>query len=188
MSYCTVTDVKTYLNTTTAGDDLLIGDLIDSAQGAIDNYTHRTFEAAADATHYFDDDNLDGDGDTLILDGDLCAITSITNGDGDTVTTSDYKTEPRNSTPYNALIMRGTSSLAWDGSTADISIVGRWSYSTGAPASVKQACIRLTAFMYRQRDTSTDIDRPLVTDSGVTILPSALPNDVTQLLTPLVRY
>jgi len=92
MSYCTVTDVKTYLNTTTAGDDLLIGDLIDSAQEAIDNYTHRTFEASADTTHYFDDDNLDGDGDTLILDGDLCAITSITNGDGDTVTTSDYKT------------------------------------------------------------------------------------------------
>ena len=185
MAYCITADVKTYLNVTTTGDDALIADLISAAQEAIDNYTHRTFEADTDATHSFD--LADVDGKTLVLDDDLCQITSVTNGDSVVVASTEYKTTPRNSTPYYEITLRDSSGKAWD-ETADISVVGRWAYSITAPASVKQACIRLASFIYRQRDTSADVDRPIITDSGVTILPSALPNDVTQLLAPFVRY
>lgn len=184
MAYCTAANVKTYLNITTTTDDTLIGDLILSAQQSIDDYTHRTFEASADSTRYFDDDNVSGA--VLELDDDLCAITSVTNGDSVAVSSSEYKTVPRNKTPYNEIVLRSDSGKSWT-DTSDIAIVGKWAYSTSAPDSIKQACIRLASFLYRQRDTGADVDRPIITDSGVTILPSALPNDVTQLLMPFMR-
>ncbi len=47
-----------------------------------------------------------------------------------------------------------------------------------------QACTRLASWLYRQKDTQADIDRPMLTGAGVTIMPSAMPKDITQLLTP----
>lgn len=55
------------------------------------------------------------------------------------------------------------------------------------PADVEQATLRLVAFLYRQRDNSSDIDRPVLTSDGVTIMPSNLPQDVQQLLRNYAR-
>ena len=101
MAYCTVSQVKSYLDITGSGDDPLIDSLIDAAQAAIDSYCHRTFEASADSTKYIDAVGDHVRGRSLFIDhiDDLCAITTITNGDGVVVGGSEYVTMPANETP-----------------------------------------------------------------------------------------
>lgn len=184
MAYTTTAQVKEYLNITGAGDDALIARLITAAQSAIDQYCNQPFEATADTTRYFDD--LDLNGSTLYLDYPLVSVTTITNGDGEAVESDDYKLQPRNRPPYHRIITINDGS--WYASEEDeISITGRWAYSLTAPADIVQACIRLTSFLYRQRDTSADLDRTVITE-GVTLLPGALPQDVLTLLANYVRY
>lgn len=191
MAYTNLTDVKAYANVDGAGDDAVIGDLIVQAQAIIDRACRgRTFEAAADTTRKFDAVR-DVDGEMLYLDADLCQITSITNGDGVVVTSTQYTTEPRNRTPWYAIRLLASSGVAWtyeDDPENAIEITGRWAWSVAVPADIEFAAVRLTAYLYRQRDTSGgDNDRPMLSASGAVLLPSQLPKDVRDLLRPYMR-
>jgi len=189
MAYCTLAEVKDYLGSEVVTDDILIEDLIDAAQKIIDNYTSRVFEASSDTTRYFDAKD-DVEDSTLWFDADICSITSVTNGDSTTVTSSQYVTIPVNTTPYYGIKIRSDQTIAWTYSTYHekaITVVGKWAYSTTAPLAVKHACMRLAAFLYRQRDSSTDFDRPVVVEGNITILPGDLPRDVRLILQPYVK-
>ena len=191
MAYATLAQLRAYLKlgAIETADDALLADLLVRAQQAIDTYCARTFEASVDSTRYFDAER-DVDGYRLLLDTDLCAITSVVNGNGETIASTDYVTEPRNRTPYYAIILKASKGNVWeydDDPENAIAITGKWAYSITAPADITHACIRLAAFMYRQKDSQSDVDRPLITGDGVTILPSALPRDVQQLLLPYRR-
>ena len=182
MAYCTLAQVKLNLaipDTTTDDDDLLSAEII-RCQADIDAETYRTFEAAADSTRYFDA-IADVDGADLILDADLCAITSVTNGDSTTVTSSQYVTTPRNGTPYRKLSIRSDAGIAWTYSTyheGSIAIVGKWAYSETVPADIEQMCIRLVVWRYRQRENRAgDEDRTIIAGNA-TILPSTMPADI----------
>jgi hypothetical protein len=186
MAYATLDELKRYLGITKGDDNTLLLELLVRSQKTIDNYTHRVFEAAANTSRTFDAER-DVDGDTLWLDEDLASINSITNGDATTVTSSQYVTEPRNRTPYYAIKIRSDAAVAWtygDYHENAITISGKWAYSAAAPADIQMATIRLSAFYYRQKDTSADLDRPLLTGDGITIMPSQIPNDVRQLIEP----
>jgi hypothetical protein len=51
-----------------------------------------------------------------------------------------------------------------------------------------QACRRLAAFLYRQKDTQAgDTDRPILAGDGSVIMPTTLPQDVEMLLQPYMR-
>ncbi len=179
MAYASISDLTVYLGIDdSTADDGLLAQLLTRAQAAVDNVCHRQFEAAADTTRYFDTRAIDGY--MLHLDTDLCAITSVVNGDGVTIAGTNYTTEPRNVTPWHALRMRSTSAYAWDGITGDIAITGRWAWSVTAPADVQHATVRLAAWMYRQKD-NTGSDAPMIA-GDVTILPARLPADVMELL------
>jgi hypothetical protein len=189
MAYPTVTNIRDYLRANTAqalpsGDDSLLGTLLASAIAFCEGPAGagRRFEVGADSTRRFDPErDVDMGRRRLWLDEDLCQITSVTNGDGQAVSAGTYITEPRNETPYYALTLKLNSDQVWTYDNApegSIAIVGRWGYSTSAPADIAQAVLRLTVWLYRQRSSSSgDIDRPLVTGDGVTILPSAVPAD-----------
>ena len=186
MAYITLAEIKAYVGipTATTTDDVILTSFIASAQAAIDAYCHRTFEAAADAERTFDAID-DTDGATLYVD-EICSITSITNGDGVVVAADEYVTEPRRVTPYYAIKLLASSSKSWTYDTDHedaITVDGKWAFSTAAGNDIKQACLRLTAWMYRQRDTNAEVDRPIFTEAGV-ILPSAIPSDVKALLNP----
>lgn len=191
MAYCTDAEVKTRIGGIKGqSDDALIEALITEAQAWIDAHTNRTFEASADTTRTFDA-FADVGGLTLFLDRDLAAITSVTNGDGTTVTSGQYVTEPRNDTPYYGLTLLRSSALTWlqedDGDNEDaIAIVGKWAYSTEAPNDIKRACIQLAAFFYRSRDAGPDQDRTIIVD-GMVITPGRIPREVTELLRPYRR-
>jgi hypothetical protein len=192
VAYAALADLRVYLGLEPAEikQDDLLQDLLDRAQKMIEERTHRVFEAGVDSTRYFDAVD-DVEGQTLYLDQDLCAITSITNGDGVTLLASDYVTKPRNDTPYYAIRLKTSSSKTWTYQTDSenaIAIVGKWAYSISAPKDVVQATIRLAAWLYRQKGTSGESDRPMVTGEGVTILPSALPKDVQDVIENRKRH
>ena len=185
MAYATLVDLKAYLGIATnlKTDDALLTSLLARAQVAVDSHCRRTFEASTDTTRHYDSGAISGR--ALHLDGDLCTVTSVVNGDGITVTTGSYTTEPRHATPWFALVLRANSDVWWDGYTADIAVTGKWAYSTTAPADVVQATIRLCAWMFRQKD-NTGNDQPMIA-GNTTILPARMPTDIADLLEFYVR-
>lgn len=191
MAYCAASDVLLYGNfATTDASPAILAALIPRAQAIIDEYTGRTFEYTnstdGGTTRYFSPDE-DVAGLTLLLDEDLASITSIKSGTI-TVAATQYVTEPRTDKPIYAIKLRDNSSDTWDNLSSDghyedsIQVKGEWVYSTTAPADIKHACIRLTYYLYKQRETDADLDRPLLTADGVTIMPTRLPADVTSIL------
>ena len=190
MAYCTVDDLKRYLGiaAATTGDDVLLAELIQAAQTMIDSATGRTFEAVSDSTRYFDAIH-DVYGYELVFDADICSITTVTNGDGVAVSSSEYATNPRNQTPYYSIRILASAGKSWTYSTDHedaISVAGRWAYSTSAPNDIEQAARRLAAYLYRQKDNANDLDRAVIVGNA-TVLPSELPSDVRQLIRPYVR-
>lgn len=189
MTYCKPADIAQYLDLD-GSDDALLDSLIARAQAIIDAFCHRTFEASTTPVARTFDAIDDVDGDILYLDTDLYSITSITNGDGTTVVSSQYVTEPRRSPPYYAIKIRSDASVSWTYSTyheGAISISGRWAYSASAPSDIKQACVRLTTWLYRQKDTTADVDRPLLAGDGTIVMPQSLPNDILAMIAPYRR-
>lgn len=179
MSYATTADVKAYLGISGSGDDVLLADLTQAAAALIDTYTGRTFAVTSDTTRYIDAIGDHVRGYLLYLDEDLCQITSVVNGDGTTVTTSQYTTVPRNDTPYRALRLLGSAGLSWTYSTdweGAIAITGRWGFSIQPPYDIQRACLRLAAFYYRQKDAQlADVT---AIEAGVVIQTPAMPAEV----------
>jgi len=185
MSYASVVQLKDYLGIDPGDDDYLLQEFIDRAEGIVDAYTGRHFEAAT-ATYYFQES--DTDGNDLPLSGyDLLTVTKLTNGDGVEITSSDYRLFPRNETPKWLIRLDEAKTWSFSGGDSEISVAGTWGWSATAPYDIQHACVRLAAFLYRQKDTSADIDRPIVTGDGVTIMPSGIPADVKALLDPYKR-
>jgi len=190
MAYTTASELKTYAGITEVVHDTLLASLIARAQATIDAYVGFSFEAAADSTRYFDAASVRAgghvDGRLLTFDTWCCSITSVTNGDGDTVAATYYVTEPRNGSRYYGIKLLASSGLSWESqSDGDaekaITVVGKFAWSTTAPADIVHATLRLSLWYYRQRDSSTDLDRPMLAE-GVTILPSMIPADVMRIL------
>ena len=188
MAYASIAQLRAYLGIDVNDDDPLMESLLTRAQSAIDQHVHRTFEATADSTKYFDAER-DTSENYMVLDWtpyglDLCQITTITNGDGTTVASSAYVTNPRNYTPWYGVRFKLNSGLYWtydqDPENA-ISITGRWAYSITAPADIVQATIRMAAYMYRQKDSNT-FDVVAIPGAGVMEVPQGMPRDVTMLL------
>ena len=190
MAYCGVDELKEYLGVTGATDDAMLLTLLAAAQRTIDSYCARTFEAAADTVRTFDSQR-DVDGYTLTVDSDLCAITSIVNGDGTTISNSHYVTEPRNETPYYAIRLKASAGKVWTSTVAGdsenaITVTGKWAYSTSAPSDIAHVCKRLAAYIYRQKDNAGDLDRAVIAGNS-TILPAQIPSDIRLMLAPYRR-
>ena len=190
MAYCGVDELKEYLGVTGATDDAMLLTLLAAAQRTIDSYCARTFEATSDTVRTFDSQR-DVDGYTLTVDSDLCAITSIVNGDGTTISNSHYVTEPRNTTPYYAIRLKASAGKVWTSTVAGdsenaITVTGKWAYSTSAPSDIAHVCKRLAAYIYRQKDNAGDLDRAVIAGNS-TILPAQIPSDIRLMLTPYKR-
>lgn len=190
MAYCTLSDVKILelgIPTGTTGDDAIIALKILAAQAFIDVYTRRTFEAAAATIRYYSID--DTAGRDLLLDTELAEAPTLvrTNLDGASIVTvpsTDYVTLPRNKTPYYGIRITGVSPYYWrysrDGNKA-AEITGKFAFSITAPDDIKQACIRLAGFLYRQKDSSVyDVTASL--ETGQMVIPKGTPQDVVNIL------
>lgn len=183
--YTTWAAVKTYLDISGTGDDTLGAALVARASAMIDRYCRRVFTAAS-ATRLFDVPEKA----TLWLDEDLVSLTTLTNGDGTAIASSQYVLLPTNRTPKFAVRLRETASVSWQGSATTgaaqaIALLGSWGYAATPPDDVVQAAVRLTAWIYRQRDAPFgQTARPEI---GVIETPLSMPPDVVKLLAPFVK-
>ena len=190
MAYCGVDELKEYLGIESATDEPMLLPFLATAQRTIDSYCARTFEATADTVRTFDSQR-DVDGYTLTVDSDLCAITSIVNGDGTTISNSHYVTEPRNETPCYAIRLKASAGKVWTSTVSGdsenaITITGKWAYSETAPSDIAHVCKRLAAYIYRQKDNAGDLDRAVIAGNS-TILPAQIPSDIRLMLAPYRR-
>lgn len=189
MSYTSYSLVKAELGLSNDDDQILITGYVTLAQRIIEAPpplgTGRVFEASQDTTRYMDapasdsDRGLDGPLYVLFLDGDLCQITSVVNGDGTTVASLSYVTKPRVRTPYYALRLKSGADLTWtydESPEGAIAVTGRWAYATSAPADIARAALRLCVWMYRSRDNA-GFDQDIQTDDGL-ILGAKIPRDI----------
>jgi hypothetical protein len=185
LDYTTWAAVKTYLDISGTGDDAQGALLVARVTDAIDRFCRRRFRAVT-ATRTFDVPT----GDTLFLDDDLLSVTTLTNGDGNVITSASYVLLPKNNLPKYAIRLKENTSTIWEGSTTTdyqaISVAGSWGYSTTPPDDIVQAAVRWTAWLYRQRDGAFgQTARP---DIGVIETPLALPVDIERLLKPYKRW
>lgn len=131
MSYCTLAELKRYLNisSATSAEDDLLQQMLDEATSAIDTFCGRRFAAYADTTRNFDP-TKDVVLSYLYLDADLSYITSVTDGAGVDITAS-VVTEPRNDAPFYALKIKSDQPYYWTYNGAfenSIDVTGRWAY------------------------------------------------------------
>lgn len=191
MAYATLPEVKEFLgipDDQTSDDDLLES-MIDQAKVSIDDYFLRTFEADEDSTRYFDAIK-DVSGRRLLLDRDLCQITSVVNGNGETVLSTKYVTVPVNETPYYALDLRFSSGLNWEWEEdheAAISVTGRWAYSLTAPSHVQYLCKYLVSVMYRGKDNVPQTGSSRSVASSMEILAGDLPSNIRLIMSYIPR-
>lgn len=195
MAYATAADLRAWLKIASTSDDTQLGNAVTRAQQYIETETGRIFEAAADTTRTFTPLHLSRGGDlldpdTLQFDTDLCALTSITNGDLVAISVSDVKLLPLNRRPaYAVRIVAGTA--AWSYSTTPwgaVSIVGRWAYSTTPPADIVDATLALGAHLYENRDQSSYRQAAVMSADGAPIIPPGMPSIVTRAIRQYRRH
>lgn len=209
MAYVTIEEVMQEMDILSEDvDEVLLQRKIDSAQNIIENVTNRRFEASADETRLID--CIEGetvDGRTLFIPYDICEITTILNGDEDNteVTVDEYVTEPRLRTvsggssvmpavhdawPWYAVRLKFSANKSWDYTDDQeeaISITGRWAFSITPPAAIKDATIRLSDWLYHQKDNLDDREENTTGTDGILLMMSDLPSDVQSRLMRYVR-
>lgn len=202
MAYVTVQDIKASLRITVNDDDAIFSDIVSSVTAAIDAYCHRHFEPesdhgpAASHTHYFTPLlEVDGgdllDWQTLNLKHDLAELTSITNGDGTSISISDVVLLPLNVKPISFIRIKSGINKAWTYTTSPegaVAVAGKWSYSLDVPYDIHRAALVWSEHMYRLRTgsapTSTDVT---ISADGSAFVSSGMPRFVAQLLRPYIR-
>ena len=187
--YTTLNDLKTYLGISGTGDDTLLASILTRASEAIDSYTRRTF-AASESTRYFDaiGEHII-DGRILYFDHDLYSVTTVTNGDGNTISSTYYRLVSRNETPYYAIRLISSYTSTWTYTTNwedAISITGKWGYSVTPPHDIVQATLRWGGYMYKQKDAQV-FDTTAIPEAGVIQIPAGIPADVKMMLRPYRR-
>jgi hypothetical protein len=185
MAYTTLAAVRAELKTVATTDDNLLNGYIALAQRIIEAPlpygTGRVFEVSVDTTKYFD--APDWDCALLDLRGlDLCAITSVTNGNGDVIPVSGYLTRPRDTTPYYALQLLRTYTWRWASAGPEnaIAIMGKWAYSETAPLEIQRCATRIAVWLYKSRDNA-GFDTDIKTDEGL-ILGARMPHDIRTII------
>jgi hypothetical protein len=185
MSYATLAEFKSYLQIATAitTDDVLLQDFLDEASAILRDFVGFPLDAATNTTRYFDAVADVRDGRLLTFDGYYAvSISSVVNGDGETISASDYVTEPRNGVPFYGIRLKLESDqiFTFDDSPENaIAVTGKWCYSENADGSAddltRGATLQLAAYLYRAKDNVADLNKVVQTVDGVTIVSSALP-------------
>lgn len=187
-SYCTVDDVKTYLEITTSDKDTLIGDLIISASREIDVFCQRKFYLTEETRKF--DALEDVYKNTLFLDDDLVSVTTITNGDNTEITSSEYLLEPANEEVKWGISIKSNASISWtweNESKQAISVTGSFGFiqNGSTPNDIRFATYRLVAWRFKQR--LAPFESVQFEDTGIQTIPTAMPVDIKRIIEPYKR-
>ena len=170
-----------------ATDDALLASMCTRAQSIIERKTKKKFESRTE-TRYYD---VPSYGRKLYLDDDLLSVTTLTNGDGTVLASTEYHLWPNNGLPAGGIVINYGSTFYWKGDSlgnieGKIAVAGAWGYTTTANDDVKQTTIRLASWLYRQKDSAGEQDRPLIGPDGTVLMPSRIPADVMDMINDLM--
>lgn len=194
--YCTAADVRQIPDIRSANpvDDAFIDSLIEGVSRAIDLYCGGRSFFKYTQTRYFDlpaDRQLDFEGVDYLL-----AITSLTNGDGTVIDSSDYILLPRDGPPYYGLRLKQSSTVIWqpdsDSNTERVlALAGDWgivdrdltdAYSMRYIIGTREACRLSVHSLYTKRFGQGAEGVAAVTAAGIVIMPKDLPPEAKRIL------
>ena len=181
--YPTHNDVKQYLNIQTSRDDLVLADLTQRAVVIFENLARRTFLPKV-ATKYFDGISPEiVSWDTLFIRSEDLLTVSELMINGEVVPTDEYILGG-DGPPYYKIQLLPESDFNFKAYTINpfrsIKITGTWGYGEELPADVFGAIIRLTAYLYAQKDNAMELDRTNAIAGGMGI-PTGIPKDIERI-------
>lgn len=166
-----------------------IEDLITVVSTRFDIIANRAIMAGGDTTRYFDLREAQ-DGRVLYLDDFIVSITSVTNGDGDSIANDKYTLLPFNSVRKSMIRLKADSGISWEyDEDTPIAIVGEWAfYPAGTvPDDINLACVKAVWAEYKARDIAVDVNEPTVTQFGHVLMPSRWTKDVWDVLRSVTK-
>lgn len=181
MSYLTLEEMKAYISAqiTTAVDDYLLTEALQSAQKEIDGHCGRSFESSTGTRYYRETDIKDYPGianELLILDDDLQSVSTLTNGDDTTITSTDYWLEPRNKSVYSRIHLK--TGKTWIFNTdGEVAVAGTWGFTTAADSFIKEMTREVAAYLYQLRSAPV-YDVVTSPAEGVITIPKGMPQHV----------
>ena len=178
-TYPTYQDVKLYLNISTNKDDAILVTLLKRAIAIFENLAKRSFLPTT-TTKYFsaDSDEVVSWDKLFIRSEDLISVSQLVIN-GSTVPSDEYVLE--GGKPFYKIRLTKDSDYSFKAYTIDphnsIAVTGVWGYDDNIPEDVNGAIIRLTAYLYAQKDNALELDRTQSLSNGL-VIPAAIPNDV----------
>jgi len=188
-----IDEVKRYLALNEPGldkDDVLLEQTIDRAEDHLEEWTHRRFKAVKETRVY---DYPADDPYNLLLDGDLQKVIRLTNGDGVVIPAADFRYQPANRGEGNkrkpAFALTLVNDACFTYSTTPVQCIklrAWWGWTMEPNAYTLQALLRLTCFLYKQKDSQV-FDTTSFVDGGVLVIPEGIPRYVQDFLSEHTR-
>ena len=161
MSWVTLLEARTYIGLEdgdSTKDDVLINDAILDGQKFLEEEIGFLFEASTQTRYYHAIDDLEeaAYGRKLRLDYPLLTVTTLTNGDGNEIPSSEYILRPVNDSPKYMIEIKRGSAYRFQYSTSPesaISVEGTWGYSATCPYDVRHGLLEMIRLMYIHKDS-----------------------------------
>lgn len=159
--YCTLAEYYARNGEFTAGADTgrdgIIEAMIEAASRWIDRHTQRKFYASSETRYFTARCGYE------VRVPDLLSVTTLkTDEDGDrtyetTWATTDYDLMPYNYTPYQWIEITPNGNNVFPLLRKGIEIAGSWGYASTTPDDINEACLLLSARLYKRKDTTFGI-------------------------------
>lgn len=181
--YCSLLSLREYLSSTNdlgTSQDGLLQDCLDNAEDQIDGYTRRNF-LGTPGTYYVNRYDQAVRSQALYLREDLCALVSLTNGDGQVIPVGSVWLEPRNSgPPWRMLRLMSGYVYVWN-TDSDVIVAGTFGFGTVPPPAIVEATKQYAAYLFRLKDVGPG-DVSGSTDTGQVVYPKGMPDSVKLLI------
>lgn len=149
----TITNIQSQNDATDPSNDNIIEQMVEAASRWIDEITGKEYFGETETRNYVVGEHTDGL--TLWLDKNILSVTTLTNGDGTVISSSDYSLLPLNADRYDKIKLHSNSGEVWqytdDPYEDAIQVAGSWGDSATTPANVKEACLLLTSRLWQRK-------------------------------------
>lgn len=140
MAYPTLSEFKSFISITGAGDDANLTFILDQTIAMVEKYTGRLFVSGAAANRGYPADipYVTQGAQVLTPRADLASITSVTNGNGVAIVSGDYYVFPIGDTPIVQIRLKLVAGLVFVNGSDGTQIVvnGQWGYSVACPDDI----------------------------------------------------